>query len=58
MSDHRQCSLRVLVVDRVVDGAQLAVVVEELAVHGEQQRDRVGLVLHGGQMQRSVLDNK
>ena len=55
MGDHRERGLGVLVVDGVVDGAQLAVVVEQLAVHRQQQRDGVGLVLHGGQVQGGVL---
>lgn len=56
MGDHGESCLRELVVDRVVDGTQVYVVVQQLAVHGQQQCDGVRLVLHSGQVQSSVLD--
>lgn len=53
--DHGQCGLLVFVVDGIVDGGQVGGVGQELAVHRQQQRDCVRLILNGRQMQRSVL---
>lgn len=56
MGDHGESCFGELVVDGVVDGTQIYVVVQQLAAHGQQQGDGVGLVLHRGQVKCCVLE--
>jgi len=55
VGDHRQRRLGELIVNGVVDRAQVQRVEQQFAVHVQQQRDGVRLVLHGGQVQSGVL---
>lgn len=55
MCDHRQRCLGKLIVNGVIDCAQIQRVEQQFTVHVQQQRDGVRFVLHGGQVQSGVF---